>query len=234
MKAIRYAVRSYLGCYPLLYFPLLHLVRSPRRHLHVRRDTGIVIEGYPRSANTFAVAAFQFAQGRPMKIARHVHVPAQIIQAVRWGIPTLVLIRNPEDAVLSLLIREPYITAHQALKDYIRFYKRIEPYRSKFVLATFDDVTSDFGNVITKINGRFGTSFKPFLHTPENTVKVMQIVEEMDKADQGGVSVTETTVARPSKRRERLKQERRKELGGPGLLKLLEQATKIYYEAIER
>ena len=232
MKRMRWAIRSVVGQYPWLYFPLLHLVRSPRRHLHVRRDTEIVIEGYPRSANTFAVAAFQFAQGRPVKIARHLHAPAQVIQAVRWRIPTIVLIRNPEDAVLSLLVRDPGISARQALVDYIRFYRKIQPYYPHFVLATFEEVTGDFGAVIERVNEKFGANFRRFVHTDENVEKVMRMVEEMDKADQRKANVTETTVARPSEIRNRLKERRRKELENPHIAKLLKEAKEVYMEMI--
>jgi len=183
-----------------------------------------VIEGYPRSANTFAVAAFQFAQGRRVKIARNLHAPASVIQAVRWRIPALVLIRKPEDAVLSLLVREPSLSARQALADYTRFYEKIRPYRFGFVLATFEEVTSDFNSVIHRINHKFRTSFVSFIHNRENIAEVMKIAEEMDKADQGKPVVTEVTVARPSSVWDRLKQPRCGELEMPEVSKLMETA----------
>lgn len=197
------------------------------------RDTEIVIEGYPRSANTFAVAAFLLAQERPVKVAHHLHVPAQVIRAVQWGIPTIVLIRKPEDAVLSLLVREPRLSAHQSLVDYVRFYRRIKPYCSYFVLATFEEVTTNFGLVIEKVNKKFGTNFKMFAHTDENVTKAMKIVEEMDKADQRKATVTETTVARPSEIRTRLKERRRRDLEDPHLERLLREAKAVYQEIIE-
>lgn len=232
-RRIKFSIQTFIGASPKLYYAALYLSRSRRFQLRVQQDTEIVIEGYPRSANTFAVAAFQFAQGRPVKMAHHLHVPAQIIQAVRWGIPALVLIRSPEDAILSLLVREPQITSHQALVSYIRFYTQIKPYRSGFVLAGFEEVVSDFGSVIESVNRKFGTTFKPFVSTQENIAKVMKIVEEMDKSDQGKVTVTETTVARPSEVRERLKQQRRKVLRQPVVSKLMEKAMEVYWEMLK-
>ena len=102
------------------------------------------------------------------------------------------------------------------------------------MLATFEEVTSDFGAIVEIVNRKFGTSFKPFVHTAENVSKVMQIIEEMDKVDQGKATVTETTVARPSKIRERLKQKRRKELEASSVSVLLEEATKVYIEMVEQ
>jgi hypothetical protein len=40
-------------------------------------------------------------------IAHPLHAPAQVIRAARWRILTLVLMRRPMDAVLSLVIRDP-------------------------------------------------------------------------------------------------------------------------------
>jgi len=117
---LRFQARATISRYPWLYFPIQRL-RPRRRDLVVARDTEIVIEGYPRSANTYAVCAFLFAQQHPVRIARHLHVPAQVIQAVRWGIPTLILIRKPQDAIASLLVREPMLFAKRAINDYICF-----------------------------------------------------------------------------------------------------------------
>ena len=117
----------------------------------------------------------------------------------------MVLIRKPRDAVLSLLVREPHISAEQALKDYIRFYRTVVPYRDKFVVGRFEEVTTKFGKVIRRVNARFGTNFKPFEHTEENLQKVFQIVEEMHKEAQGLREVKEEAVGRPSAKREMLK-----------------------------
>ena len=135
LAKIRHKLRSLIDTHPIVYLPLRR-VRSKTRHIIVSKDTEIVIEGFPRSVNTFAVVAFTFAQGRPVKIARHLHAPAQVIAAVRREIPCIVLIRKPRDAVLSLLVRAPHISADQALKDYIRFYReetvaRPSAYREK-------------------------------------------------------------------------------------------------------
>ncbi|RLI74860.1 hypothetical protein DRP04_14160, partial [Archaeoglobales archaeon] len=103
------------------------------------------------------------------------------------------------------LVREPHISAEQALKDYIRFYRTVVPYRDKFVVGRFEEVTTKFGKVIRRVNARFGTNFKPFEHTEENLQKVFQIVEEMHKEAQGLREVKEEAVGRPSAKREMLK-----------------------------
>ncbi|MBC7251930.1 MAG: hypothetical protein H5T62_16835, partial [Anaerolineae bacterium] len=93
-------------------------------------------------------------------------------------------------------------------------------------------VISDFGAIIEKVNRKFGTNFKPFVHTDENVVQVMRIVEEMDRADQRKATVTETTVARPSQIRHRIKEQRRKDLVNPQIENLLREAKAIYQEML--
>jgi len=229
---VRHKIRVLIDVYPALYLPLC-LLRPKTRDLTVTKNTEIVIEGYPRSANTFAVAAFKFAQQRPVKIARHLHAPAQVIEGVKRGIPCIVLIRNPRDAVLSLLVRTPHISAEQALKDYIHFYRSVAPYRDKFVVGRFEEVTTNFGKIIRQVNARFGTNFKPFKHTDENLQKVFRIVEEMDKRDTGLHEVKEETVARPSARREILKKRAEVKLKTPKARRLLLEAEELYCMFIE-
>ncbi len=228
MLDLRLTLRDRVARHPWLYFPLLHLFRSPRRRLHVTPRTELVIEGYPRSGNTFAVAAFLQAQGRPVALAHHLHAPAQVVQAVRWGIPVLVLLRAPEDAALSWMIREPLLTARRALTLYLSFYRGVQPYREGFVLARFEQVVQDFGVVIRRLNQKFGTAFRPFVPTEANLEQVWRMVEAMDMADTGRARVTETTVARPSPVREQLKARCRALLQHAQVRPLLAQAQALY------
>jgi hypothetical protein len=58
-------------------------------------------------------------------IADRMHVPAQVVRAARWQIPTLVLIRRPRDAVLSFAVWDP-ISVDKALRYYLSFYETSE------------------------------------------------------------------------------------------------------------
>ena len=60
---LRFAFRNLLGRYPALFFYIYGIRPRNRRQL-VREKTQLVIEGFLRSANTFAVEAFKFAQER--------------------------------------------------------------------------------------------------------------------------------------------------------------------------
>lgn len=191
-------------------------------------DTEIVIEGFPRTANTFAHIAFKVAQTRPVKIAHHTHAAAQVIAGVRKSIPTIVLIREPEAAVISYLIGDfdPQITMRQVLHDYIAFYKPILPYQAHFTLAPFQEITSDYGSTIKRLNGKFGTSFDKFHHTDESVQRCFDLIDEGFEKSFG--TLNEDVVSRPSDLRKQLKDELKQEFYSEKLSGLRTQAYDIY------
>jgi hypothetical protein len=137
----------------------------------VRSRTQVVIEGFPRSANTFAVAMFRMSQADPVRIAHHLHAPAQVIQAARHHIPTMLIIREPDAAVTSLSIRDPRITLNLGFRRYVRFHRRLLKWRDSFITVAFDTVTSDFGRAIDAVNGRWGTPFFSRIDNSEEGLK---------------------------------------------------------------
>jgi hypothetical protein len=217
-------VQVHAGNNPALFYFIFRLARKDAAQA-VSQQTEIVIEGFPRSANSFAVGALRIAQGRHVRVASNLHVPAQIIRAVRWRIPTLVLIRRPEDAVPSLMIRDR-ISAHQALRYYIAFYAAVAHYRSDCILARFEEVTQDYGAVIERVNQKFGTHFILFRHTDENIKKVFFAIDAgYQSYDESSL---ENAVSRPVTARELMKREVARRLEKPSCKKLLAKAVALY------
>lgn len=199
------------------------------RSVAIRRSTELVIEGFPRSANTFAVAAFAVAQGTSVEalhIARHSHAPAQVARATQRGLPTILLIRKPEDAVISLVQRER-VSLPVALDSYIAFHRAVAPYAEHTVIASFDEVTSDFGSVIRRLNRRYGTRYREFTPIPANVEMALRLVEDMERLHAGG-PVLESRVARPSGARDLEKPRLRCALTSGSFKAQLERASDLY------
>ncbi|HZP89607.1 MAG TPA: hypothetical protein VFC04_01275 [Actinomycetota bacterium] len=161
---------------------------SPRIALAVARRRGhgfpvdarseLLVEGYPRSANSFAVAAL--ARLRPgIRIAHHLHAPGHVIAAVRLGVPALVLIREPEDAVVELALLKPALTPAQMLRGYVRFYEPLERYLERIVVARTSEVTGDFGVVVGRLNERFGLGLPAFEHSEEAAAAVHRAIQDV-------------------------------------------------------
>jgi hypothetical protein len=218
-------LQIYAGKYPAVFFSLYRLLRKDRTRV-VTPDTQLLIEGFPRSGNSFARVAFTKAQKEKVRIARPLHVPAQVIRAARWQIPTLVLIRRPRDAVLSFAIRDP-ISVDQALKYYISFYESVERYRDAYILGLFEEVTEDYGQVIKRVNDKFGTTFSLFRHDEENVSKVFAGMETHARKKYGE-TLWERKVQRPSAVRERMKHEIEYDLENPKRKKLIAEAEAVY------
>ena len=164
--------------------------------------TEIVIEGYPRSGNTFAVVALQFASNRVINIAHHLHAPAQVLRGVERGLPVLVLIRDPVDAIVSQAIRHPRLSLRDCLVTYTSFYRRLLPVADRVVKGHFKQVTSNYGTVIADLNRTFGTTFQTFIHSSSNVEAVFEVVDRLDQLDTTRRSAKETdTVARPTQER---------------------------------
>lgn len=179
----RYRLRTHLTEHPALYLPLATVKRALRvdvRDLQRRvisSRTELVIEGYTRCGTTFAVYALQLSQRRPVRLAHHWHAPAQLIEAAHRNIPALLVIRRPEEAILSQLVREPNVTLRDALVAYSRFYECLLPYRHRFVVGEFEQVTHDFGLMIRRLNARFGTSFAEFVHTDASVRECLELMK---------------------------------------------------------
>ncbi len=190
--------------HPTLALPIARL----RGHGEVLDDdTDLVIEGFPRCASSFAVAAFRLAQEpRAVRLAHHTHAPAQVLEAIRRGIPALVLAREPEEAICSLLVRTPTLGPQAALRAYLRFYGTLLPHRDGFVVGAFTEVVRDFGAVIRRVNERFGTRFREFHHTDANVARILREIEEDEARRRSGEDL-ERAIPRPSPRRAAWKDE---------------------------
>lgn len=160
--------------------------------------TRIVIEGYPRSANSYAVRAFQLANGDGTPLAHHLHSPVNIEQGVARGLPVVLLLRSPIDATASLLLRAPAMPARVAVERYVRFHRRLLPLLGSVVVAPYEVVIGDFGAVVDDVNRRFGTTFCRYEHTPENEDTIRWQTDWSGLVHGDGKQVDEFAVGRPS------------------------------------
>ncbi len=146
----------------------------------MRANTQLVVDGYPRSANSFAEAAFLYSQDFDLRMANHSHSAAQILRASERGVPCVVLLRQPEDAVASMMImlatdddNPEFVTSDLALdaaqadmhlRDYAAFYEPIEKHSQAFVTAEFSQVFKRFDELVEIVNRKYALH----LSVPEN------------------------------------------------------------------
>jgi hypothetical protein len=219
--------REVLGDDPV-YLPIVLRATPTGTVRRITDETQIVIEGFPRSGNTFAFFALKHAEalaGREVNISSHVHTPSQVRLAVRERFPTLVVIRRPLDTITSLLIAAPHVRFEAAIREYIHHHREILPWRHRLVIASFDDVTTDFGEVTQRVNDLFGTDFACFDATDEHTEAVFAAIEENHRVLHGG---TENVVPRPSDLRKAEKDWLVEQLSAPRFAALMAEADAVY------
>lgn len=226
---VSYRVRYLLNAYPAVYMPLGRWRSRGRPEYIVTRDTELVLEAFGRAGSTFVWFAFRSAQPRPVRLAHHTHAAAQVITAVHWNIPTLVVVRPPVDAALSHMVRHG-VSARPALVAWIRFHRRIMSVRHGFVAAGFDEVTQDFGAVVRRLNEAFGTSFGVFEHTDENEARVFAEIRERNRMLWGEEMTPERarSLALPTAERDALKGRLRAELDVDELAPLRARAEDLH------
>ncbi|HEX9123963.1 MAG TPA: hypothetical protein VF984_11525 [Actinomycetota bacterium] len=153
-----YEAGTIAGRWPSVALPVARW-RGHGEPLDARTD--LVVEGFPRSSNSLTVALLAAAQPGEIRIAHHVHAPAHVIEAVHRRLPTLVLVREPSEAVVELVLLKPALSVRQVLRGWVRFHAPLVPRRRGFVVASSSEVPEGLDDVVRRLNERFGTSFFP-------------------------------------------------------------------------
>ncbi len=221
----RLPVVNFVGSYLLARSVLLSwffIWYRTRRNIFAT-DFDIIIDGYPRSANTYASTMIRRQACDEMSIASHFHNPSAVIAAVKMRKPALVLIRTPEDAIASWTVYNNWSLLYTT-RRYIDYYMALREYRNAFELGSFDEVTSDYQEVLNRVNRRFATDFV----ARDKNYPVFKVIEEAYQVRNNGID--ERKVPRPSKVRNALLLEVRRRLLGVPYRPLLEEARLVYQE----
>lgn len=179
-RRIRRLLRNQISTSPLLYS--LITSRGKTGYRVVTSLTDLVLEGFPRSGNSFAEAAILCSQGDGIKLAHHTHAAANVLRAVQLGKPCYVLLRAPADCCISLVIQEG--ETHDltlALSEYERFHRAISPVANRICLVPFEVATRDFDRSIDHLNAIYGTRF---VHPPPGMTRetIMARTDEVSRS----------------------------------------------------
>jgi len=197
IAGVRPRIRRWVAGHPALYLPIRRRT-NPGTVLGL--ETDLVIEGFPRCANTWTEALIRTA-GPDLRLAHHSHAAAHVIAATKLGIPALVVFRDPDAAVKSLLaMYGTQVSAAEAFADYAVFYStvlRLDP--KGILLASFAQVTGAPGVVITNLIRRFGLALDPDAVQHNAVLQVMDAKERplADKRRRTGKGPTDAAICAP-------------------------------------
>ncbi len=100
----------------------------------------LVLDGYQRSANSFSYnLVHRFFPD--LRIVHHTHSVATLKAALLFKIPSIILIRDPIDAIVSDLIMYQRPDVGYSVESYIVYYEFVKQHIEQFELLTFDAVT---------------------------------------------------------------------------------------------
>lgn len=118
--------------------------------LYPSRATDILVDGFGRSGNTFMVEFLKEWLG-PVTLSHHLHSIASLKEACRLNLsPIIVLIRKPEQAVASAVIKnkndfkyKPLGVTSYFLEEWKMFYSYVLKNNEKFIIVDYSTVFSD-------------------------------------------------------------------------------------------
>jgi len=192
----------------------------------INKNTYAVIEGMPRSANTYTIALLKVFYPN-IKLAHHMHGILQFKVASIFKKRMICLIREPKDIVESLLIRQEGINPKNILREYIKFYTYILHKKSIKIIYYSEIIKNP--NIIFKA---LDLEIPIYPSNLENLIRIK--IEDMEKMDSNSNQVNNYKVGYPTKERELLKKKLTFEIWNKYNINLLRECDELFSEALKR
>lgn len=105
--------------------------------------TDLVIDGFPGSGNSFVSNCVRAAIDRPANVESHFHHTVQLVRALAFGVPAVVVVRDPRGACASLKSKEPALADLLIVARWLHFHRFVARHRSRLDLVRFEDAIAD-------------------------------------------------------------------------------------------
>lgn len=191
-----------------------------------------MIDGFPRSANTFATHAFLLAQNGDVRLGNHTHAAAQFHLAKAYRVPALLVIREPVGAVASAMVYEGHSDPRPHLLRYIIFHRSLHSCRDHFEVSRFSEITRDFSGVINRVNARYGTRFQSDFGRDEDVFRSIAAQQQRVFEATGIRDTSRSTM--PSAIKADANAAARRKIESSEVARLLDLATKLYDKITSR
>lgn len=198
--------KIYISASPLLVNIFISLFAKDRK---ITDRENIDVSGPPRVSNTYVGRVLNQTQ-EDLHFVNHFHSPGQVINGLKKGIPTIIIIRDPLDTAISSCIKYPLLYPFVAVLRYNVFYNSLLKYKGKYIVADFKIVKSDFNSIIREFNEKYQNKLRlKYIENPD--ILEGEILESMftKNTPEGDI---ETQVSAPTKKKEMLKKEMTKSI----------------------
>jgi len=141
----------------------------------VSNKSDLVVEGFPRSGNTYICGAIEVANRGRLSVASHFHVAGQLRLAEKLGKPCVIVIREPIDALSSTMVYHRWLSPTAALIWYVDFYEAALSCESPIYVAEFQRATTCVGEVVEEASRCLGIGMRA--PSREDEAEIRQYVQ---------------------------------------------------------
>jgi len=169
----------------------LYAVYARVRKLPFRltKETQVVVDSYPRSANSFFEAAFTKAHEGRIEVAHHSHAAAQVLSGAARGLPCIILLREPEAAIASLYeMHGGQYPIWLCTQEYVTFYSALVPALDKLMIITTETLETRFYRLMITLRDRWDLPVKPYEIDAAMRSELYKMVDKTGKARNAGAS----------------------------------------------
>ena len=204
LRNSRHRLKAYVRKNTFLYTQIKYLQYSFSRRDEslwqiCDRDCDLCLESYPASASSFLYRLILYSHPA-LRIAHHTHAIASLKLSLKYNVPTVIIIRNPLDAVSSRVVRYDS-DLEESISEYIDFYEFIIERIACFRIISFEDVINETSAVLKKITEETGFQFE-YDNLEQIKRNVFSGIRELAMKRHGIAN----RIALPSSRKEMLKQ----------------------------
>lgn len=186
MNIFRRAIRNNPRLYPLY---IRWIVRN-RTAVFPSAHTDLHLTGFPRSANTYCMNIVNEAFSE-MSVSTHIHTTASLKLALKYEVPTIVLVRDPVSTCCSLLLKyHEKPTAQKVeslLRDYIDYHEFVLQQGSVFKILGFRDVVSSPEYIVRTVGDFLAIEMtEDEIQSKAGAGQALVESKEKNKAEEGG------------------------------------------------
>lgn len=163
--------RNLVRAHPALYRPYLQLRGSSVEFPDAQ--TRLHVTGYPRSANTSTFFIFRELIDE-RRLTSHNHTVADLKMARRHGVDTIVMLRQPLDAISSHVVKRRHqpdtqhpvvrqfsqmgssLYVQMALLHYVQYYRYVSTHWRDFVIGDFELAVEDPVDFVREVDRQLG------------------------------------------------------------------------------
>lgn len=177
LSRLRFSVRHRILDSRLLGWPYMNH-RPGYSLLLPKAGDDLCVDGFPRSANSYAFYLTKLSQGPDFLVSGHTHSSRTLWRALDLGVPAVVLTRAPRGVAASMVQHTgSMVTLGDVARAYIRFHRELLTIRDHLIISDFPRTTNEGTWFLLECNRRHATSFLPYAATEANERAVFETLD---------------------------------------------------------